>query len=32
MFNKKINELYTVEFLGNVVGGDIIKYANVEYR
>ncbi len=30
MSNKKINELYTVSFLGNVVGGQIIKYANVE--
>ena len=30
MSNKKMNELYTVDFLGNVVGGNIIKYANVE--
>ncbi len=30
MSNKKINELYTVNFLGNVIGGNIIKYANVE--
>ena len=30
MSNKKINELYTVNFLGNVVGGNIIKYANVK--
>ena len=30
MSNKKINELYTIDFLGNVVGGNIIKYANVE--
>ena len=30
MSNKKMNELYTVSFLGNVVGGQIIKYANVE--
>ena len=30
MYNKKINELYTVEYLGNVVDGGIIKYANVE--
>ena len=30
MSNKKMNELYTVKYLGNVVGGDIIKYANVE--
>ena len=28
MSNKKMNELYTVNFLGNVVGGEIIKYAN----
>ena len=25
-----MNELYTVSFLGNVIGGQIIKYANVE--
>tara|TARA_Y100001970_G_scaffold266212_1_gene354595 strand:+ start:64 stop:1404 length:1341 start_codon:yes stop_codon:yes gene_type:complete len=30
MSNKKMNELYTVSYLGNVVGGQIIKYANVE--
>ena len=30
MSNKKINELYTVNFLGNVIGGEIIKYANVD--
>ena len=30
MSNKKMNELYTVDFLGNVVGGEIIKYANLE--
>ena len=30
MSNKKMNELYTIDFLGNVVGGNIIKYANVE--
>ena len=30
MSNKKMNELYTVSFLGNVVEGQIIKYANVE--
>ena len=30
MSNKKMNELYTVSFLGNVVGGQIIKYENVE--
>ena len=32
MKNKKINELYTVEFLGNVIEGEIIKYANVEIK
>ena len=30
MSNKKMNELYTVDFLGNIIGGQIIKYANVE--
>jgi len=30
MSNKKMNEHYTVSFLGNVVGGQIISYANVE--
>ena len=30
MSNKKMNELYTVNFLGNVVDGQIIKYANVD--
>ena len=30
MSNKKMNELYTVDFLGNVVEGEIIKYANVD--
>ncbi len=30
MSNKKMNELYTVDYLGNVMGGQIIKYANVE--
>jgi len=30
MSNKKMNELYTVDFLGNVVGGGIIKYANLK--
>ena len=30
MSNKKMNELYTVSFLGNVIEGQIIKYANVE--
>jgi len=32
MSNKKINELYTIDFLGNVVGGNIIKYANLEIK
>jgi len=32
MHNKKMNELYTVEYLGNVIDGDIIKYANVEIK
>ena len=27
---KKFNEVYTVKFLGNVVGGDPIEYLNVE--
>ena len=30
MSNKEMNSLYTVSYLGNVVGGNIIKYANVE--
>ena len=30
MSNKKMNELYTVSYLGNVVGGQEIRYANVE--
>jgi len=30
MSNKKMNELYTVSFLGNVIEGQIIKYANIE--
>ena len=30
MSNKKMNELYTVNFLGNVVDGQIIKYGNVD--
>ncbi len=30
MSNKNMNELYTVNFLGNVVDGEIIKYANVD--
>ena len=30
MSNKKMNELYTVSYLGNVVGGQIINYVNVD--
>ena len=30
MSNKKFNTTYTVEYLGNVVGGQDIKYLNVE--
>ena len=30
MSNKQMNELYTVSYLGNVIDGEIIKYANVE--
>ncbi len=30
MSNKKMNEHYTVNYLGNVIGGQIISYANVE--
>ena len=30
MSNKKMNEHYTVSYLGNVIGGQIISYANVE--
>ncbi len=30
MSNKKYNELYTVNYLGNVIDGEIIKYANVD--
>ena len=30
MSNKKMNELYTVSYLGNVVEGQEIRYANVE--
>ena len=30
MSNKEINEHYTVNYLGNVVGGQIISYANVD--
>ena len=32
MKNKKMNELYTVEFLGNVIEGKVIRYANVEIK
>ena len=28
MSNKKMDELYTINFLGNVIGGKIIEYAN----
>ena len=27
---KQVNTLYTIRFLGNVVGGDIVRYINVE--
>ncbi len=27
---KKYNTLYTIQYLGNVVGGDIVRYLNVE--
>jgi len=30
MSNKKMNEHYSVSYLGNVVGGEIISYANVD--
>lgn len=30
MSNKEMNEHYTVSYLGNVVGGQIISYANVQ--
>jgi len=30
MSNKQMNKLYTVSYLGNVIDGEIIKYANVE--
>ena len=30
MSNKKINELYTINYLGNVIEGQIIKYLNVD--
>lgn len=32
MNNKQMNELYTVEFLGNIIEGKTIKYANVEIK
>ena len=32
MRNKKFNTMYTVEYLGNVVEGQIIKYLNVDIR
>ena len=32
MSNKKLNTLYTVEYLGNVVEGQIIKYLNVDIQ
>jgi len=32
MSNKKLNTMYTVEYLGNVVEGQIIKYLNVDIR
>ena len=32
MSNKKFNTVYTVEYLGNVVEGQIIKYLNVEVQ
>ena len=30
MSNKEMNEHYTENYLGNVIGGQIISYANVE--
>ena len=30
MSDKKMNELYTINYLGNVVEGQIIKYLNVD--
>jgi len=30
MKNKKMNELYTIKYLGNVVEGQIIKYLNID--
>ena len=32
MSNKKFNTVYTVEYLGNVVEGQIIKYLNVDVK
>ena len=32
MSNKKMNELYTVSYLGNVIDGEIIKYANIDIQ
>ena len=32
MSNKKFNTVYTVEYLGNVVEGQIIKYLNVDIK
>tara|TARA_Y100000590_G_scaffold51896_1_gene54426 strand:- start:17 stop:1342 length:1326 start_codon:yes stop_codon:yes gene_type:complete len=32
MSNKKLNTMYTVEYLGNVVEGQIIKYLNVDIK
>ncbi len=32
MSNKKYNTMYTVEYLGNVVEGQIIKYLNVDIK
>ena len=32
MSNKKFNTIYTVEYLGNVVEGQIIKYLNVDIQ
>ncbi len=32
MNNKKFNTMYTVEYLGNVVEGQIIKYLNVDIK
>jgi len=32
MSNKKFNTMYTVEYLGNVIEGQIIKYLNVDIK